>query len=1051
MRGKTKRYRWGILWLIFLFVSNLYAQIQPEVFIQLGHRGGVKAVRFSPDGKYLASASYDNTIKLWDFHTGREVRTFVGHKQAVTSIAFFPDGSYLVSGSTDKMVRVWDVQTGRTIRTWSPYEEEVTCVAVSPDARFIAAGTKDNFVYVWTLDSRSELQRLRGHQSDITAIDFSPDGKYLSSANGGRFMDTKFQIFVWDVETWKIIRTLEGHPKGIDSVRFSPDSAQLVSTSFSSEELKTWDVATGKTLLKTTGQFLDASFSPDGRYIMGVKYGGEVTLWDSLTGRKIVNFDRKQLQVLYLRNVTFSPNSRYIAFGDESEPYLVGAIDLRTGKMIRQFSGDVEPVRQVFFSADEKKVFALMGRGILSWDLSYLPNSRFWDPFDKLGLIEGFALSPKGTYLACTNWGSVFILNQSTGKGERKYEGKGMVSHLRFTPDERFILVARNNQEGTVELWDRSSGKLIRSFPTHYWGMTAFAVSPAGTQIVAGKATLQVFDLSTGKAISKLEGHSKQVHGVAYTPDGAFLVSGGEDLTMRMWDMKTLSLVKTLPGHMGAIRTVQVTPNGKYALSAGEDRTIRIWDLEKGAEVRTLTGHKDTIYSLALSRDGKRILSASHDGTIRLWDFETGKERLQLVLFLNGEWIALTPEGYFDASKNGASYLQVRIGNTLYSMDNFYESFYHPLTVATALSGGEVAQASDMRKGIAPPPEVRILQPASNITLKEDRITVVVHAKDLGGGIGEVRLYHNGKVVGDTARGLQVAARAEEQRLEFTVQLVEGLNTFRAIAFSKEKIESLPAEAQVRYEGSTKEVTLHLLAVGINQYRNEALNLNYAEPDARSIASFFRKEKRLFKETRIGELYNQDATKENILKQLATLQNTAPQDAVIVYLAGHGEVYRDTWYFLPHEVVYPEREEEAKAKGISSAELSEALKKIPAQKVLVLIDTCKAGGALIAFRGYEDRRALQQLSRSTGIHIIAASTKEQYASEVAELQHGVFTYAVLEGLRGKAATSSKTITARSLMAFVETMLPELTRKYYREAQYPVVDSRGMDFPLTVAP
>jgi uncharacterized caspase-like protein len=104
---------------------------------------------------------------------------------------------------------------------------------------------------------------------------------------------------------------------------------------------------------------------------------------------------------------------------------------------------------------------------------------------------------------------------------------------------------------------------------------------------------------------------------------------------------------------------------------------------------------------------------------------------------------------------------------------------------------------------------------------------------------------------------------------------------------------------------------------------------------------------------------------------------------------------------------------------------------------------------LVAFRGFEDRKALSQLSRSTGTHVVAASTKDQFAAEVKDLGHGVFTYTLLEGLKGAAAGDSGTVTVRKLMGYIEEKLPDYTKKYRQEAQFPVVDSRGMDFPLAI--
>ncbi len=428
----------------------------------------------------------------------------------------------------------------------------------------------------------------------------------------------------------------------------------------------------------------------------------------------------------------------------------------------------------------------------------------------------------------------------------------------------------------------------------------------------------------------------------------------------------------------------------------------------------------------------------------------TKAEVARLYAFADGEWIIITPEGYFSASPNGARNLNVRVGQNVYSIDNFYERFYNPVLVASALMGEKVEAAADIRQGVLPPPEVRITSPADGRRLAADTLTVTVSARDMGGGVDEIRLYHNGKALGGDARGIKVVPKAGATSASFAVALVDGANTFRAVGFSRDRTESNPHQVTVYLEAPKKDVSLYLFAAGINSYKNPALDLNYAEPDARALAGFFRTRKGgLFSHVYVTEFYNEQATKEGITAKLAQLENTGPQDAVIIYLAGHGESLDDKWYFIPYDLAYPEREEAVRSGGFSSDDLAGLIKRIRAQKVLVLIDACKSGGALVAFRGFEDRKALAQLSRSAGVHVVAASTGSQFAAEVKELGHGAFTYVLLEGLGGKAAAAGEAVTVRKLLGYVEENLPEVTKKYKQEAQYPVVDSKGMDFPLMV--
>ena len=236
------------------------------------------------------------------------------------------------------------------------------------------------------------------------------------------------------------------------------------------------------------------------------------------------------------------------------------------------------------------------------------------------------------------------------------------------------------------------------------------------------------------------------------------------------------------------------------------------------------------------------------------------------------------------------------------------------------------------------------------------------------------------------------------------MRFIDGPNQLRALALSKDRIESNPMEITVTLRGAERESDLHLVLVGVNRYKNSALNLTYAEPDATGMRDFFRSEgvKRLFKEVHVYMLLNDQATGANIRRLFGEVEKKArPQDTLLIYLAGHGDTVGEEWYFVPHDVVTPEIEADLKRDGISNTAISEAIKRSKAQKVFVMIDACKSGKLILAMRSTEARKALVQLARSTGTYIISASTDQQYAAEIKELGHGVFTYTLLEGLQGK--------------------------------------------------
>jgi len=619
--------------------------------------------------------------------------------------------------------------------------------------------------------------------------------------------------------------------------------------------------------------------------------------------------------------------------------------------------------------------------------------------------------------------------------------------------------VLTGDLDGNVRILELSTGRQLLSLKAHEDQLMALAISRDGALFATGshanEDNLKVWNTADGRLVRAFTQNTEFINAIAFLPDNRHILTGppSSPAVMKLWDISTGEIIRVFAEHADEVNALAVSEDGTVAVSGGKDAEMKLWDIASGNERMTFRGHTDDIRAVAITPDKRRVVSVSDDGTARLWDAERGVAMAQFVAFEDGEWVVMTPEGYFNASPGGGQHLNVRIGNDVYSVDNFFEQFFDPVRVASVLGGGSGAVASgpDIRKGVLPPPRVRILSPAPNSTRTSDSVTVAVSATDMGGGVDEIRLYHNGKAIGEDTRGMRPVVRANEVVRTFSPVLVEGVNTFRAVAFSKDRTESHAAEVTVQLQAPRQEASLYVLTVGINEYKNRALNLNFARPDAEAIAAFFRRSGgRLFKSVQVREVYDDRASKAGILSAIGELRTSKPQDAVVLYLAGHGESIADRWYFLPHELTYPEREDEVRTKALSSEELRGAMKEVTAQKILLLIDACKSGAMLVAFRGFEDRKALSQLSRATGVHIVAASTKDQFAAEVKDLGHGVFTYTLLAGLNGRAARANEPVTVRKLMGYVEETLPGLTQKYKQEAQYPVVDSRGMDFPLVPA-
>jgi WD40 repeat protein len=1018
-----------------------------EVVAQIGHSGSVDAVAFSRDGRQVLSGSFDHTLKLWDTNSGLLLRTLAGHSDAVKSVAFSPVGAKVLSGSFDMTLKLWDAGTGQVLRTFVGHSDSVNAVAFSPDGSMVLSGSSDQTLKLWDASSGRLLRTFKGHSAPVNAIAFSPDGtKCLSGSGDGT-------LKLWNVSSGQLLRTFSGHSREVTTVAFSPDGSKLVSGS-EDNTLRIWDAASGTQLLVLAGHkntIRAATFSTDGGGILSASSDWTLRLWDVSTGKLLSNTEASGR----LASAVFSPTGRSMLVGTEENG--IELRDVATGRILLTFGSPLTPVVAVAFSADGSTVVSANSDNILKvWDAA---TGRLQYTFKASKAVTSVAFSPDSRELVAVSTGSedppwpdkLALWDVASGKLLRNSEqDMGFASSVAFSPDGRRLLTGGAYETNeSLNLWDTATGKLLRAFKTKD-GVFSVAFSPDGRKVVsAGGRAIDLWNADTGNKLRTLK-VSEELTTVAFSPNGKTIVSGG-DSGVQLWDAVAGRSLHTW--NFGKVSTVSFSPDGSRVLAGCWDNTLKEVDLATGKLLRTFTGHSGKVNAIAFSRDG-RVASGSDDGTVRIWPASAGTDVVTLLATADGSRFALTSSGFFDDEGDVNSFVHLVRGFEVLTLGQVHQALFSPDLVREALTGdanGEVrraAQVVSLEKVLdsGPAPDVDITSPAPGTSSNADLVAVSARITDRGKGIGRIEWRVNGVTVG-VCRGTCSGSGSEASR---QLALDPGENNIEVVAYdARDLLASPPSQTIVIYSGApgTTVPKLHVLAIGINNYvdqggvapggtmRQQFAKLGLAVGDAKAIAVEFRKAGQgLYDDVRVRTVLDEEASAGNldaIVTEFAA--EIHPRDTFVLFAAAHGYTNDGRFYLIPQDYSGGPDPEALKAHAIDQLKLQDWIaNRVKAKKALILLDTCESGALTNGYLrsrvdGPASDASIGRLQEATGRPVLTAAAQGQSAIELEDIEHGIFTAALIDGLRHAQAGQNGDVMLSSLVNYVEDIVPKLVK------------------------
>ena len=730
-----------------------------------------------------------------------------------------------------------------------------------------------------------------------------------------------------------------------------------------------------------------------------------------VAGQRIITID--QFGTNQTQRVTVA-----VRFADGSEAKRL--VDLEPGRHIRVpvnlppvdkpvagVTDSPAPLLWAAFSPDgERCATASEDHSVVIWDFTVgQPVQSF---LAHVGAVNSVVFSPDGERLLTGSAdGTAILWAARTGKIIRRFRGHSSgVNSAVFSSDGKQILTGSSDKAAI--LWDASTGTQSRAFTNHTSEVLSVAISPDGHRIAAGQSLVGrsgglavLWNADTGELLFSMR-HRDSVSGVVFSADGASLATSSFENAAYLWGTTNGQMIRRTRNVNLDLNGVGLSSDGRWIFTAGKDATVKMWSASTAVMQREFTGHSSDVQSVVTSPDGQLLLTASRDGTARLFEIASGTE---LVCFAsaNGRksWAVIAPDGLFDSSEQGRRLMGFRFAGKLpgATIGQFFRQFYRPGLLSEFMRGERPMAQIQLGKSL--PPLLKLVAPKVRITANDD-VNVRVDAEDQGGGLSAVALYNNDARV---AVEPKTSREGKVVHYSFNLKMKRGVNQIRVTASSSDgSWEAVPAEIALSCSRRLdRQSRLFVVTVGINDYAQAELRLEYPAHDARALADLLQRQGApLYGRVDVIPLIGRDATTAKIKETLTDVAALSePHDTIALLLCGQGTLLGEQFYFVPQDLRFGQigREQDLLKQGLAVDELTAILGTAGAQERVLVLDATDTAFAIEGKpqTAFGLRGEVERWSHAQGIYVIACSTpKRSFAPK--ETARGLLSGALLDSI-----------------------------------------------------